>query len=271
MGIHKKALEYFLIDTEAILSIAVKSIIILIIGLLILKILLAVVQRVLKRSKLDPSLYVFIANIIKVLGWIFIIISICGIIGINTNTFVAVLGAAGAAIALALKDSLANIAGGIIIIVTKPFKMGDDIDIGETAGIVQEIDLMCTRLKTYDNQAISVPNGKITTSVLKNATTEAVRRVDLVFPIAYEDDFQELKKTLLKLVMGNEDIFSQPEPFVGITNHKDGIFEVSVRVWCYTEKYWNIRNYIEENVKTAFNEAGIAMPLAKMEIVNKNN
>lgn len=260
----KKALEM----AEVFSIKGLQCVAIIIIGLIGIKIFTMIVDRILKKSKIDLSLHKFIKNMISVLFWIIIAISIFGVLGINTASLVTVLGAAGAAIALALRDSLANIAGGIIIIITKPFKMGDYVDLLETAGVVQEIDLLCTTLKTFDNRVITVPNGKITTSILINATTEATRRVDFIFSLSYDEDLKKAKQALIKLALDNEKVFSDPEPFFGIANHNERKVQVDFRVWGKTEDYWEIKYYIEENVKKAFDEAGINMPFPYLEIVS---
>ncbi|MGP1570463.1 MAG: mechanosensitive ion channel family protein [Eubacteriales bacterium] len=269
MKIHERAMAKFITEVEEIAGSVVESIFIILIGVILLKICLFIVRKILLKSNIDVSLHRFILNIIKVLICIVILISVCGAVGINTTSFVAVLGAAGAAVALALKDSLANIAGGIIIIITKPFKMGDFVDLGDTCGVVQEIDLLYTILKTYDNQVISVPNGKITTSVIKNASFEETRRVDLVFSISYDDDFDKAKETLEKLAKSNSDIFSDPEPFIGIAAYNDSSIDIDFRVWCDTEKYAQIKYYITNNVKKYFDTAGISIPFPHIEIITK--
>lgn len=256
---------------QIILSKAIETIFIIVLGLIAVNVVASIVQKALVKSKLDVSLHKFVINIVKGFIYIVVLMSVCGVFGINTTSFVAVLGAAGAAIALALKDSLANIAGGILIIVTKPFKNGDFVDLGDTSGIVQEIDLFSTTLKTFDNQVISVPNGKITTSVVKNATCEATRRVDLVFSISYGDDFDKAKNTLLRLAQSNSSIFTDPEPFVGVASYGDSSINLDFRVWCATENYADVRYYITNNVKKYFDEDGISIPFPHLEIINKKS
>ena len=256
---------------QIILGKAIETIFIIVLGLIAVNAVASIVQKALVKSKLDVSLHKFVINIVKGLIYIVVLMSVCGVFGINTTSFVAVLGAAGAAIALALKDSLANIAGGIIIIITKPFKNGDYIDLGDTAGVVQEIDLFSTTLKTFDNQVISVPNGKISTSVIKNATVEATRRVDLIFSISYGDDFDKAKSALLKLAQSNSNIFADPEPFVGVASYGESSVNLDFRVWCATENYFDVRYYITDNVKKYFDEEGVSIPFPHLEIINKKS
>ena len=167
--------------------------IILLIGLILLKVILHITDRGLKNSTADPILYTFVRNVIKVAAAIVLITMCLGVLGIQLHTIVAVIGAAGAAIALALKDSLANIAGGVMIILTKPFSKDDLIDIGDVSGKVHHIDLFLTTLKTYDNKTITIPNGIVNTSILVNHSQEEKRRVDCTFGIGYDDDIDHAK------------------------------------------------------------------------------
>ncbi|QAT42568.1 mechanosensitive ion channel family protein [Aminipila luticellarii] len=240
--------------------------VVLIAGYIIIKIVLGIIRRALNKTTLDASLHTFIENSVKVVFWIILTITVLGVLGIPLSTFIAVLGAAGAAIALALKDSLGNIAGGIIILVTKPFKQGDYIDIIEVAGVVEEIDLLCTRLKTADNKVVSVPNGKMTTAVMINSSAEATRRVDCTFGIGYEDDMDKAKELLLAVAEAKPEVFRDPAPFVCVSGHGDNSVLIDLRVWCKTEDYWDIKYFLEENVKVAFDEAGISIPYPQIEV-----
>lgn len=254
---------------EHIMWMSLKTVIVIALGFIALKLLQRATGKFLDRAGVDLSLHRFVKNSIKALIIVGIIISSLSVWGVNTTTFVAVLGAAGAAVALALKDSLGNIAGGIIILVTKPFKKGDYIDIIDTAGVVEEIDLLYTTLKTFDNKVISVPNGRITTAVLTNFTEEDTRRVDCSFGIGYDDDVNKAKAAMLEVVRDNKLIFSDPEPFVKVVGYSDSSVKIDLRVWCETDKYWEVKYYLEENVKRVFDRDGISMPYTQIEIHQK--
>lgn len=260
----QKAREGLIVVGEAVL--------VFVIGLIVFKILMKVCEKALNKSKLDPSLHKFIINSIKIVLIVLLIVTVLGSLGIATSTFVAILGAGGIAIALALKDSLANVAGGIILLVTKPFKKGDYIDIIEVAGIVETIDLFYTTLKTFDNKVIGVPNGKITNSVLINYSKENFRRVDCLFSIGYNDSIEEAKNILLAITESNEDIIMEPEPIIGVAGQHNSRIDIDLKVWCLNEKYWDVKYFLEENVKLAFDEAGITIPYPQMAIhLKKNN
>ncbi|MFV0516860.1 MAG: mechanosensitive ion channel family protein [Aminipila sp.] len=265
----EKAIEKLTEEVLNLMGFIGEAAIILLVGYILIRISLRIIRKVLGKTTLDPSLHTFIENSTKAILWIVLIVTILAALGIPISTFIAILGAGGAAIALALKDSLGNIAGGIIILVTKPFKKGDFIDITEIAGIVEQIDLLYTTLKTFDNKVVSIPNGKITTAVMINYSTEDTRRVDCKFSIGYSDDIGKAKDVLLAVAEANPEIFKDPIPFVGVSGHGDSAIIIDFRVWCKTENYWDIKYFLEENVKIAFDEAAITIPYPQIEVHNK--
>ena len=196
-----------------------------------------------------------------------VLITMClGVLGIQVHTIVAVIGAAGAAIALALKDSLANIAGGVMIILTKPFSKDDLIDIGDVSGKVHHIDLFLTTLKTYDNKTITIPNGIVNTSVLVNHSQEEKRRVDCTFGIGYDDDIEHAKEIMRKVCDDNPLILTDPQPLIGVANHGESSVDMDLKAWCLTEHYWDVKYYLEEHIKVAFDENGIQIPFPQMDV-----
>lgn len=238
----------------------------LLLGLIIIKILLTVTRKMLKRSKLDNSLHKFVINAAKTVLAIILITMCLGILGVSPSTIIAVVGAAGAAIALALRDSLANIAGGVMIIITKPFSQNDFIDVGDVNGKVEQIDLFLTTLKTYDYKTVTIPNGIINTSILVNHSLEDKRRVDCVFGIGYDNDIQNVKKILYDICETNPDIMKDPEPLIGIAEHGQNAVMVDMKVWCKTEVYWDVKYFLEENVKLAFDKHGINIPYPQLDV-----
>ena len=234
---------------------------IIIIGMIFIRILLAVIRHVLKKvDSLDEMLNSFVINAVRTIC-IIILIAIClDTLGVNIGTIVAVLGAAGAAIALALKDSLANIAGGLMIIITQPFKKGDLINIGEYRGRVQEIDLFLTTLRTLNYQTITIPNGLVNTSILVNESREEIRRVDLTFGISYDSDVARAKEVLREVCRGTDLVLDDREPSIGVNRHDDSAVVLELLAWCRTEDYFKTQYYLLEQVKLAFDEAGIRIP-----------
>lgn len=250
----------------ALLDVCIKVALIVVIGLILLKIILKITRKSLRKSDADPSVYTFVHNAVKVVCMIVLITMCLGAMGIPMSTLIAVIGAAGAAIALALRDSLANVAGGVMIIVTQPFSKGDLIDLGEVSGKVESIDLFLTTLKTYDNKTITVPNGLINTSILVNHSKESKRRVDCTFGIGYHNDIGKVKEILRGVCDANPAIFTEPAPLIGVANHGDNAVILDVKVWCETDDYWGVKYFLEENVKLAFDENGVDIPYPQMDV-----
>ncbi len=243
----------------------------LILGWIAIRIVLRIEKKALEKSRLDEALHLFIIKGTKVILWIALAIAIAATLGIETTSFIAILGAGGAAIALALKDSLGNIAGGIIILINKPFSRGDTIEVAGTTGMVDSIDLLTTQLHTFDNKVVTIPNGTITMSVLINYSREETRRVDCVFSISYEADILKAKEILLNVISCNPDILAEPAPIVGVASHGDNAVILDLKVWCSTESFFDVKYYLEENVKLAFDEAGIGIPYPQMDIHLRRN
>lgn len=239
---------------------------IIIVGIITIKIVMKLCKTALGKTPLDVALHRFILNIIKVFLWITLTVICLSHMNANPTPFIAVLSAAGAAIALALKDSLANIAGGVMILVNKPFSRDDYVDINGVMGKVQDIDLFITHLNTYDNKVITVPNGLINTSILINYTKENKRRVDCCFGIGYEEDIGQAKEILQNIAEVNPDIYKEPEVIIGVAGQDDNRILVDMKVWCATENYWDVKYFLEENVKIAFDEAGISIPFPQMDV-----
>ncbi|MCB6993557.1 mechanosensitive ion channel family protein [bacterium 210820-DFI.6.37] len=242
------------------------SLIILFIGWIAIRVILRIARKTLERSSLDPVLYRFILKIIRIVLWIILVLTIMERFGFKMNSLITVLAAAGAAIALALKDSLANVAGGIMILVNKPFAQDDYIDINGTTGKVRDIDLFVTHLHTYDNKVITIPNGLVNTSVLINYTRENRRRVDCCFGIGYDDDIQKAKDILAAIADSDPMICKDPPPVIGVAGQNDNCISIDLKVWCETDDYWDVKYFLEENVKLAFDEAGITIPFPQMDV-----
>ncbi len=257
------------IPTEKLMDLAFdagKIIGLLILGYILIKLILRFEKKMLEKSKLDESMYLFILRATKIALWVVLIIAISPNFGVNPASLVTVLGAGGAAIALALKDSLGNVAGGILILINKPFVKGDTIELGEVTGVVDEIDLMTTRLHTFDNKIVTVPNGTITTSILINYSKEDVRRVDCSFHISYDADIAKAKEILYNLTLTNEMVIRDEEPVIGVAEQGDSGIFLDLKVWCSTADYFDVKYYLEENVKLAFDEAGISIPYNTMDV-----
>ena len=239
---------------------------IFLIGLIAIKLVLHFERKILEKSKLDESVYRFILRGTKFALWTVLIIAILSKLGMETTSLITVLGAGGAAIALALKDSLGNVAGGIIILINKPFIIGDTIELAGVTGIVDSIDLLTTQLHTFDNKVVTVPNGTITTEIMINYSREELRRVDCQFSISYDADLIKAKELLYNVALSCEDILSEMETVIGVAEQGDSGILLDLKVWCSTEAYFDVKYYLEENVKLAFDEAGIDIPYQTMDV-----
>lgn len=251
---------------NAMLNSITGALLIVLVGFIIIKIIDKILIHALEKSKLDSVLHVFVKNVLNFILFVVIIIMALDALNVDTKSFITILGVSGAAVALALKDSLSNFAGGIVILFTQQFKKDDYIDIGGTSGTVKNIDLILTTLVTFDNKIITIPNGLVSTSVLTNYSKADTRRVDCVFGIGYDDDLRLAKETMLKVMHKNEDIFSFPEPIIGVKENADSCILIDFKVWTNTENYWNVKYYLEENVKLAFDEEGISIPYNQIDV-----
>lgn len=219
-----------------------------------------------KSSSIDNAIVAFVVNAVKVACIIVLIAIVLQMFGVPMSTIVAVLGAAGAAVALALRDSLANIAGGVMIIITHPFSQGDMITIGETKGRVERIDLFLTTLHTPDYRTITIPNGIINTSVVYNESNKDIRRVDCIFSIAYGTDIEKAKAILLKVCREGELILDSPEPWIGVIKHEESGLEMECLAYCRQGDQFHAKYYLNEAVKDAFEAEGIEIPYRRVEV-----
>ncbi|UZR95443.1 mechanosensitive ion channel family protein [Chondrinema litorale] len=250
----------------------VLAIVTLLIGFAVIKSIVNAVSKGLSRKEVDPSLQPFLKSLISALLKIALIITVASMVGIQTTSFVAVLGAAGLAVGLALQGSLSNFAGGVLILILKPFKVGDVITAQGFTAKVHEIQIFNTILKTGDNQTIILPNGPLANSPITNITAEPTRRVDFVFGIGYGDDIQKAKATLSQLIAADERIFKDPAPFIVVSELADSSVNLIVRVWCNAGDYWPIKFDMTENVKLTFDKEGISIPFPQVDahIINEN-
>lgn len=242
------------------------TLMILLIGMALIKIILHVVRKTLEKSSLDAVLYRFILKIVKIILWILLAMTIMERFGFKVSSLLTVLAAAGAAIALALRDSLSNVAGGIMIMVNKPFTQDDYVDINGNVGKVKDIDLFVTHLHTYDNKVITIPNGLINTSVLINHTKENRRRVDCRFSIGYDEDIGRVKELLAEIAAANPIILKEPEPLIGVAEHQDNCVLMDCFVWCETDDYWDVKYYLQEQVKLTFDREGVTIPYPQIDV-----
>lgn len=242
------------------------ALVILLLGYAVIRIVTGILKKTLKKSKLDPALHVFILNCVRIALWVVLVVMMLSALEVATAPLVTMLGAAGAAVALALKDSLGNFAGGILIILNKPFSQGDHIQTQDGEGIVEKTDLLYTTLKTFDNTMVIIPNGLLTGTAVQNYSMAQQRRVDCSFSVAYSSDLALVKETLRTVAEQDPRVLPEPEPLVWVAGQKDSAIEMALKVWCATEDYWDLKYSLEEQVKLAFDVAGIEIPFPQMDV-----
>ncbi len=224
------------------------------------------VASAMEKREIDVLLASFSSNIIYVALVAFVIIAALGQLGIQTTSFVAIIGAAGLAIGLSLQGSLSNFASGVMIIAFRPFKVGDFIEAGGVSGIVEGIQIFSTQMRTGDNKAVIVPNSNIIGGNITNYSAKDTRRVDLVFGIGYDDDIKKAKDVLAELVSNDERILKDPEPVIAVSELADSSVNFVCRPWVKTADYWGVYFDLTEAVKLRFDKEGISIPYPQQDV-----
>ncbi|MBR6320330.1 MAG: mechanosensitive ion channel [Prevotella sp.] len=252
---------------------AILAVIVYLIGRWAIKWLIRLATKMMERSKVDPSLYTFLNSIISVVLWLSLAIVIVSILGIETSSFIALFASAGMAIGMALSGTLQNFAGGVMILLFKPFKVGDFIEAQGYAGTVKEIQIFNTIIRTNDAQTIIIPNGGLSTGSMKNYSTEPYRRVDLEFQVAYGSDLDEVKQAIGAIQQANPLILQGPvagspvaAPWIGLSKLGDSGVVVNTRSWCKSADYWTVYFYLNETVYQQLKSRGFMFPFNRMDV-----
>ena len=219
-----------------------------------------------KESRIEPTLRSFLKNAVSVAAKLFIIIIAVSFLGINTSSLVALIAAAGATVGLALQGGLSNLAGGIILVMLRPFKLGDFINAGGYSGTVTDIGLFYTTALTVDNQKVFIPNGSLTGSSIVNLSAEPIRRVDMSFGVSYDSDIKKVKTILTKIAESDERVLKAPAVSVIISKYEDSAIVFSLRMWTNTENYWPLYNDMQETVKEVFDMSDISIPYNQVDV-----
>ena len=243
------------LTVSALLRVALMALV----GLVIIRLLMRIVDRLLDRAKSVVDIRIYIRSAIHVFLWFLLALVVAGSLGADVSSVIAMLSVAGLAVSLALQNTLSNLAGGLMILVTKPFAVGDYIDADGTAGTVSEIGLAYTKLTTPDSKRISVPNSQMSAAKIVNYTNEAGRRVDLIFSASYDAPTQAVKVAILEAVAAIPAVRRDPEPVVWISAYRDSAIDYVVRAWTSTEDYWDVYNRLMEEVRESFARHGVEM------------
>ena len=258
-----KFLEIYVIPWAINIGLAL---LIFIVGRVVVKIINKVLQNLLSRAKIDTMLVDFIAAIANAVLLLFVIIAAVDQLGVDTTSLIALIGAAGLAVGLALQGSLQNFASGIMLIVFRPFKPGDFVEAGGTTGSVEQVSIFHTVLKTPDNREVIVPNGPIYSGTITNYSAKEERRVDMVFGIGYGDDIKKAKEIFWELLKADERILEDPAPTVAVSELADSSVNFVVRPWVKTADYWAVKFDFTENIKLAFDAKGVSIPFPQMDV-----
>ena len=242
------------------------AIVIFIVGRWLANTLTDVVVRLLKKSRMDDMLISFVASITKTILLLFVAIAALNKLGIDTTSLIALLGAAGLAVGLALQNSLQNFAAGVMLIVFRPFKAGDFVELAGVAGVVENIGIFSSVLRTGDNRELIIPNGAIYGGIITNYSARSTRRVDMVFGVAYDDDLKAAKELLRSIILADDRVLSDPEPVVAVSELADSSVNFIVRPWVKSADYWPVLWDTTEKVKLEFDAKGLSIQYPQMDI-----
>lgn len=243
------------------------ALLIFVVGRIAVKLIVGLVKKLMNRSqKMDEMLINFVASIINAVLLLFVIIAALDQLGVDTTSLVALIGAAGLAIGLALQGSMQNFAAGVMILVFKPFKSGDFVDAAGVMGIVEVVNIFSTTFRTGDNKEVIVPNGSIYSGAITNYSARDTRRVDMVFGIGYDDDIRQAKTIFEKLLAEDERVLTEPAPTVALAELGDSSVNFNVRPWVRSADYWDVKWDMNEKVKLALDEAGISIPYPQVDL-----
>jgi len=242
------------------------AIVVFIVGRIVARIITKVVAKMMTKANIDETLVKFTKTVVYVALMIFVILAALGKLGIETTSFAAILAAAGLAIGLSLQGTLGNFASGFMLILFRPFKVGDFVEAGGVSGVVEEIQIFSTRMRSGDNKEITVPNGQIVGSTITNYSAKATRRVDLVIGVGYNDDLKKVRAVLEDILAKDERVLKDPAPTIGVAELADSSVNFVVRPWVKSADYWPVLFDTQETVKLRFDAEGISIPYPQQDL-----
>ncbi len=244
----------------------IAAIVIVVAGFIVSKLIGKLVVKAMSAKGVDPSIHSFIRTVIMlILNFVFIL-SALSTVGIDVNSFITALGAAGITAGIGLQASISQIASGVQILVNHPFKSGDYIDVGTVSGKVHEIKIMYTVLITVDNKRVIIPNSYITSNNIINYNAEDRRRLDLVFSVSYDADIEKAREVIKQVIAKNDLILTNPEPLIAVKEHAASSINLACLIWCSSNDYWDVFYYMQEAVKVAFDNSSISIPYGQLDI-----
>lgn len=248
----------------------IKALIVFLVGRLAINLLNKLITKILNKRDIDPSIKTFVGSLVNVCLTILLIISVVGALGVQTTSFAALLASAGVAVGMALSGNLSNFAGGLIILLFKPYKVGDYIEAQGIGGTVQGVQMFHTILKTVDNKMIFIPNGSLSSGVVINFSKQPTRRVDWTFGVEYGSDYARVKTVIEQVLAKDSRILPDPAPFIAMSALADSSVNLTVRVWVKSEDYWNVFFDINQEIYATFNREGINFPFPQLTVHQTN-
>lgn len=248
----------------------VMALAIFVVGRLVVKLLVRLAKNVLNKANVDTILVNFISSILRSVLLLLVVIASLNQLGVDTTSLIALIGAAGLAIGLALQGSLQNLASGVMLVIFRPFNSGDQIEAAGVAGKVITIGIFTTTLRTGDNREIIVPNGAIFSGNITNLSARDTRRIDMVFGIGYDDDIQKAKAIIQKILDEDDRVLKEPAALIAVAELADSSVNINVRPWSSTENYWKVNFDTHEKIKLAFDAAGVSIPYPQMDVHQVN-
>lgn len=239
---------------------------IFLVGKFIIRLVVGAIRKVMRKQDVDKTLETFICNLVRVVLLVVVIIAAIGALGVETTSFIAIFGAAGLAVGLALQGSLSNFASGVLIVLFRPYKVGDFIEAAGIAGVVEQVQILTTVLKTGDNKQIIVPNSQIMDSIITNYSANDTRRIDMVIGVSYDDDLDKVRRTLEELVANEERILDDPAPKIAVSELADSSVNFVLRPWVQSVDYWNVTFDLTEAIKKRFDKEGISFPFPQRDV-----
>jgi len=236
------------------------------VGKFIVRMVVKALSTVMQTQEVDATLEKFICNLVRTVLMVVVIIAAIGAVGIQTTSFIAIFGAAGLAVGLALQGSLSNFASGVLIVLFRPYRVGDWIEAAGISGAVVQVQILTTILKTGDNKQIIVPNSQVMDSIITNYSANETRRVDMVIGVSYDDDIDKVRKTIEELIAAEERILPEPEPTITVAALADSSVNFNVRPWVKTEDYWAVMFDMTEAIKKRFDKDGISFPFPQQDV-----
>ena len=244
----------------------IQVVLVALIGLLLAKIILRLCRKGLQRSKMDKSAHHFFYSVVRGVVYIVLVLVILQTMGVEMSSIVALFSVCGVALSLAVQDSLSNVCGGVLLLISKPLELGDYVLINGVEGEVVKISLLNIKLHTVDNKAIYIPNGVVTQNTIINYSKETTRQLDLDIPIGYDDDFHKAEEIIRKTVLANPKTIPEPAPLIRIMNYGDSAILIKLRVWVSKDDLWELRYDVLEQIKDAFDREGISIPYQQVDV-----